>query len=166
MTSFSPIPSYILGTIFTVSGIVSFLSPITEYKTFGFPLPPFSKAASSTTSTALVSTPPAHQLSPYVYAKGIRDLTHGLTFFIFQFQGQEAAIKPSLASFAWRDLWLVFWFGGLVEAGEVRPWNIGALLLCLVVGYLEGFETRAKRAMRSTEYRSGLLNLGKESEAW
>lgn len=53
-----------------------------------------------------------------------------------------------------------------MEAGEVRPWNIGALLLCLVVGYLEGFETRAKRAMRSTEYRSGLLNLGKESEAW
>mgnify|MGYP003662570209 CR=1 FL=1 len=49
-------------------------------------------------------------------------------------RSRSSKSQPSLASFAWRDLWMVFWFGGLVEAGEVRPWNIGALLLCLVVG--------------------------------
>ncbi|KAH7398022.1 hypothetical protein BKA64DRAFT_643137 [Cadophora sp. MPI-SDFR-AT-0126] len=130
MSSFSPIPSYILGTLFTLSGIISFISPSTEYKTFGFPIPSSSPSPSSTISNS--SSPPSHpQISPYVYAKGIRDLTYGLTFFIFQLQGQDSVITAftgivCIAGFV--DGVLVWTFGGGWKGKAVEHWGAVAVL--------------------------------------
>ncbi|PVH68755.1 hypothetical protein DL98DRAFT_662032 [Cadophora sp. DSE1049] len=129
MTSFSPIPSYVLGTFFALSGIISFLSPTTEYKIFGFPLPTTPVAPSPSASSA--STPPTPQISPYVYAKGIRDLTYGLTVFIFQLQGQEPAITTftcivCLAGFV--DGVLVWRFGGGWQGKAMDHWGAVTVL--------------------------------------
>ena len=120
MTSFSSIPSYLLGTIFTASGIISFVPPSTEYQTFGFPLPtstsiPIHHLSDTKPPSSARTPPPAPTISPYVYAKGMRDLTYGLTYFIFQLHGQVSAITTftgivCIAGFV--DGLLVWRFGG------------------------------------------------------
>ncbi|KAK0103277.1 hypothetical protein ONS95_005310 [Cadophora gregata] len=128
MTFFSPIPSYILGTLFTLSGIISFISPATEYRTFGLPLTSSNNSKPDSSSSA---SPPSPQISPYVYAKGIRDLTYGFTYFIFQLQGQESAITTftgivCIAGFV--DGILVWRFVGGWKGKAFEHWGAIAVL--------------------------------------
>lgn len=80
--TFSPIPAYVFGTIFTGIGALSLFAPETDYAVFGLPLEPPSPTKPTSTGS----------VSPFVYAKGARDLAFGLTYFALQYRGLEEAV--------------------------------------------------------------------------
>ncbi|KAL1893545.1 hypothetical protein Sste5346_006375 [Sporothrix stenoceras] len=102
--SFSPIPAYVFGTIFTGIGVLSFLAPETDYAVFGLPLEGASPAS-----------PTKGGVSPFVYAKGARDLAFGFTYFALQYRGLEEAVtifSAVLCTVALMDGAIVSKFGG------------------------------------------------------
>lgn len=87
----SPIPSYVLGSVFIGFGILGIVSPKKDYEVFGLPLESPSPTP-SLSDEKTVSAPGDGTISPYVYAKGLRDLTYGLLYCRLQAQGHDAAI--------------------------------------------------------------------------
>jgi len=105
MASFSPIPAYLFGSLFIALGTVAIISPQKDYEIFGLPSPPkISNHGNDASAIPPTSSPLLKKssgspdtvgdalVSPYVYAKGIRDVTYGLTYVLLQAQGQEVAI--------------------------------------------------------------------------
>ena len=123
MGSPSPIPSYVIASVFTAFGILPIIAPKTDYEVFGLPLESTS-ATASLSDKKTVSAPGDGAVSPYVYAKGVRDLTYGLTYFLLQSQGQDAAITTfsgivCLTAFA--DGLIVWLYGG--EKLKGKAWG-------------------------------------------
>ncbi|CAK7204004.1 hypothetical protein SEUCBS139899_006755 [Sporothrix eucalyptigena] len=111
--SFSPVPSYVFGTIFTGIGLLSVLAPATDYAVFGLPL-----EASTSSSTGAVS--------PMTYAKGIRDLAFGLTYFGLQYYGLDFAItifSAVLCVVALGDGLVVYKYGGPLSGKAFGHWG-------------------------------------------
>ncbi|KJR90030.1 uncharacterized protein SPSK_06728 [Sporothrix schenckii 1099-18] len=118
--SFSPIPSYVIGTMFLGIGVLSLVAPEADYAVFGLPLEGQAKAktdgaaASSTTGTA----------SPMVLAKGARDLAFGLTYVALQYRGLDEAItvfSAVLCIVALSDGAIVWQYGG--PALKSKAWS-------------------------------------------
>ncbi|RFU25794.1 hypothetical protein B7463_g10547, partial [Scytalidium lignicola] len=91
MSNLSPIPAYIFGGAFTGLGLLSFVAPKADYEIFGLPLessPPGSSSADKKTT----AVPADGIVSPMVYAKGLRNLCFGLTYFALQYKGLDEAV--------------------------------------------------------------------------
>ncbi|CAK7567020.1 MAG: hypothetical protein SEPTF4163_004978 [Sporothrix epigloea] len=80
--SFSPIPSYALGSMFVGIGVLTLVAPTTDYAIFGVPLEPPASGSSSQTGT----------VSPMAYAKGVRDIAFGLTYVGLQYYRLDKAV--------------------------------------------------------------------------
>ncbi|EPE09029.1 integral membrane protein [Ophiostoma piceae UAMH 11346] len=105
--SFSPIPSYIFGSMFTGLGLVSLAAPKLDYQLFGLPL----EAAPASGSTSK----PDGAVSPVMYAKGVRDLAFGLTYFALEYTGLPEAVtvfSAVLCTVALGDGFIVWKHGG------------------------------------------------------
>lgn len=120
MTSFSPIPSYLIATVFTAFGILPFFSPKTDYEVFGLPL----ESSSNLGNKKPTSAPGEGAVSPIVYARGIRDVTYGLAYFLLQSQGNDAAITTFsgiVCVTAFADGLIVWLYGG--EKLKGKAWG-------------------------------------------
>ncbi|CAK7213621.1 hypothetical protein SBRCBS47491_001867 [Sporothrix bragantina] len=126
--SFSPIPSYAFGTMFTGIGFLTLFAPKTDYAVFGVPLePPASTASSSSSSQGTVS--------PMAYAKGVRDFAFGLTYFALQYYGLDDAItifSAILTFVALTDGAIVYKFGGPLQSKAFGHWGGGVLFAAWV----------------------------------
>ncbi|KAL4967036.1 DUF4267 domain-containing protein [Aspergillus stella-maris] len=99
-SAFSPLPTYIVGTLCIALGVNAFIFPEKEYPRFGLPLEPpapasESASASSTDSTSSITTndiQPRGTVSPLIYIKSVREITYGLALIALQRQGQEKAV--------------------------------------------------------------------------
>ncbi|KAH7241590.1 hypothetical protein BKA59DRAFT_478853 [Fusarium tricinctum] len=80
MTTFSSIPSYILGGACVGRGIMALFSPRKEYGHVGLLLEP----SRNTNETGAVS--------PLMYFKGLREISYGLTLMALQWQSNESAV--------------------------------------------------------------------------
>ncbi|OOF94010.1 hypothetical protein ASPCADRAFT_209253 [Aspergillus carbonarius ITEM 5010] len=109
MTTFSPVPAYVLGTLILALGIHAIARPGPEYPRFGLP---FESAAAVSTRT---KHPPPGAVSPLMYLKGIRESSYGLALIALQYQGQDTALTTFaaiLALTALADGLLVWTHGG------------------------------------------------------
>ncbi|PWY75998.1 hypothetical protein BO94DRAFT_473795 [Aspergillus sclerotioniger CBS 115572] len=110
MTTFSPIPAYVLGTLILALGTNAIGRPGPEYPRFGLP---FEHAA--TVPTHANHSPPPGAVSPLMYLKGIRETSYGLALIALQYQGQDTALTTFaaiLALTAFADGLLVWRHGG------------------------------------------------------
>ncbi|KAH7139671.1 hypothetical protein B0J13DRAFT_66556 [Dactylonectria estremocensis] len=118
MTTFSPIPAYILGTACASRGVMALLSPREEYHHMGLPLE--SHAAASPSSTIGNSG----SASPLMYFKGIREISYGLMMVALQRQRNEAALTTVAAVLAvvrFGDGLVVWLYGG--EKLRYKAWG-------------------------------------------
>lgn len=106
MSAFSPIPSYVFGTMFTGIGALSLVAPEADYAVFGLPLEPAAKPGANTLTGSV---------SPMIYAKGARELAFGLTYFALQYRGLDEAVtlfSAALCLVALLDGAIVWRYGG------------------------------------------------------
>ncbi|RGP75032.1 hypothetical protein FLONG3_5868 [Fusarium longipes] len=80
MTTFSCIPSHVLGAACVGRGIMALFSPRAEYGHMGILLEP-GKIPSE-----------AGSVSPLMYFKAIREISYGATLMALQWQGSESAV--------------------------------------------------------------------------
>jgi hypothetical protein len=71
----SPIPSYLIGTVFLSFGVLPFFSAVKDYEMFGLPL----RQEASAPTTGKSDKQAKGTVSPLAYARGVRDATYGLT---------------------------------------------------------------------------------------
>ncbi|KAH6685472.1 hypothetical protein F5X68DRAFT_210202 [Plectosphaerella plurivora] len=94
MTTFSPIPAYVLGGACVGRGLMALAYPRQEYAHVGLPLetptPPINDRAVSSDATA----------SPLMYFKGIRELVIGTTLVALQLQRNQDAVTTFAAIMA------------------------------------------------------------------
>lgn len=131
MATFSPIPSYLLGTLCLALGLNSILRPSNEYPRFGIPFETStSRKPSKPSSTNSAS---ADCISPLIHLKGIRETSYGLALIALQYQGQEVAVTTIAAICAFAGLGdsLVVWKYG---NEEYRSKAMGHLLAFLGFG--------------------------------
>ncbi|CAK7233964.1 hypothetical protein SCUCBS95973_008774 [Sporothrix curviconia] len=105
--SFSPIPSYAFGTMFTGIGFLTLIAPAVDYAVFGVPLEPPASASPADKGKGTVS--------PMAYAKGARDFAFGLTYYALQYYGLDQAItvfSAVLCFVALADGAIVYTYGG------------------------------------------------------
>jgi Domain of unknown function (DUF4267) len=136
----SPIPSYVLGGVFVAFGLLPFFSLKKDHEAFGLPLESPSSSSSSTLSGLSDSdkkavTAPAPRdvvVRPYAYARGIRDVTYGLAYWLLQAQGHDDAVTifsgiVCLTAFA--DGLIVWLYGG--ERLRGKAWGHWSTLIGL-----------------------------------
>lgn len=115
MTTFSGIPSYVLGAACVGRGVMGLLSPRNEYGHVGLPLEPH---ATTTPATGLDGA------SPLMYFKGIREVSYGAALMALQHQGDESAVTTFAAILSLvrlGDGLVVWWNGG--EKLRSRAWG-------------------------------------------
>ncbi|KAF0643413.1 hypothetical protein FPSE5266_05199 [Fusarium pseudograminearum] len=102
MTTFSSIPSYVLGAACVSRGTMALLSPRAEYGHVGLLLEP-GKTPSET-----------GYVSPLMYFKGIREMSYGMTLVALQWQGNESAVTAfsAILSIVRIGDGLVVWLNG------------------------------------------------------
>ncbi|KAJ5690478.1 hypothetical protein N7462_004870 [Penicillium macrosclerotiorum] len=111
MSTFSPTPSYLLGSLSLAIGLHCLLRPSDEYHRFGIPLE--NTASISNPDTKSLTT--SGTLSVLMYLKGIREISYGLALIALQFWELELAVTLiatilSLASLG--DGFVVWSYGG------------------------------------------------------
>ncbi|PLB52128.1 hypothetical protein P170DRAFT_472037 [Aspergillus steynii IBT 23096] len=111
-TTFSPLPSYLLGALCLVLGLNSFLRPSNEYPRFGLPFE--SAPARKPSKPTNGANANANCISPLIHLKGIRETSYGLALIALQLQRQETAVTTMAAICA---------FAGLGDA--VVVWRFG-----------------------------------------
>ncbi|KAM5354454.1 hypothetical protein ACJ41O_001103 [Fusarium nematophilum] len=92
MTTFSSIPSYLLGSACLARGLMALSSPRKEYAHVGLPLespPPTAHQHGSDGTNGVAS--------PLMYFKGLREISYGLTLVALQRQGNEAGVTTFAA---------------------------------------------------------------------
>ncbi|RSL56267.1 hypothetical protein CEP53_006851 [Fusarium sp. AF-6] len=112
MTTFSSIPSYVLGGACVGRGLMALYSPRKEYGHVSLPL-----ESSATHLTGLE----AGGVSPLMYFKGLREISYGLTLMELQRQGNEDAVTTfaAILSIVRIGDGLVVWLKG----GEELKWR-------------------------------------------
>ncbi|KAL4935596.1 hypothetical protein BDV06DRAFT_206705, partial [Aspergillus oleicola] len=127
MSTFSSLPTYLIGALCLALGISGFIRPETEYPRFGLPLEP---PASTTPSTPTTSTNNIERergtVSPLIYIKSIREITYGLALIFLQYQGQEKAITTLAGIFSLAGLgdgFVVWIFGGEEKWTAFNHWG-------------------------------------------
>ncbi len=101
--AFSPIPAYVFGTMFAGIGILSIAAPAADYDVYGLPLEPPTKGSA------------AGSVSPMIYAKAVRELAFGLTYFALQYHELDRAVtifSAALCLVALADGVVVWLHGG------------------------------------------------------
>ncbi|KAF7553543.1 hypothetical protein G7Z17_g3570 [Cylindrodendrum hubeiense] len=101
MNRFSLLPAYMVGFPLVFTGLFALRNPLAAHSLFGVPSP----------------SPPATttKISPFVYAKAVRDVALGLTCLGLQSQGNENGVTAILAGAMFVGLgdgWIVWCFGG------------------------------------------------------
>ena len=127
MTTYSPIPAYLLGTACIGRGVMAILAPRDEYAHMGLSLEPAHAPVNHTTSTkpdSSFSTTSLGSVSPLMYIKGIREITFGLTLNVLQHQGQHVAVTlfASILCFTRLADGAVVWLRGGREL-RYRAWG-------------------------------------------
>ncbi|KAF4976035.1 hypothetical protein FZEAL_7253 [Fusarium zealandicum] len=112
MTTFSSIPSYVLGAACFGRGAMAILSPRKEYGHVGLLL-----ESSRTHQSGFESG----SVSPLMYFKGLREISYGLALVVLQKQGNESGITTFAAvlSLVRFGDGLVVWMNG----GEALRWR-------------------------------------------
>ncbi|KAL4732296.1 hypothetical protein ACLX1H_001307 [Fusarium chlamydosporum] len=102
MTTFSSIPSHILGAACVGRGVMALFSPRAEYGHVGLLLEP-SKTLNE-----------AGSISPLMYFKGLREISYGMTLMALQLQGNESAVTTfsAILSIVRIGDGLVVWMNG------------------------------------------------------
>jgi hypothetical protein len=143
------IPAYLLGTAFLGLGLQGLRAPETAYATFGLPAPPpppKPEHPGNITTRATILTPQQAAraaASPFVHAKAARDLTFGILYLVFQYQGDERAVNTLMAAMTLvggLDGTIVWVFGG--EELRDKAWAhwagsvaLGAWAVTRIMGY-------------------------------
>lgn len=132
MNGFSPIHSYVFGTVSVGLGLHALLRPRQEYTRFGLPLEPSgpsptntSPISKDTTGSSSGSSGDAGQASlslsgedgsasPLMYLKSTREASYGLALIALQYQGNSAGVTVVAGTMALAALGdgLVVWFHG------------------------------------------------------
>jgi hypothetical protein len=105
MDRFSPLPAYIVGVPLVFTGLFALRDPLAAHTLFGVPSP--SSSPSPTANN--------NNISPFVYAKAVRDMALGLTCLGLHLQGNETGVTAILAAAVFTGLgdgWIVWCFGG------------------------------------------------------
>lgn len=122
-TTFVPLPSYLLGALVLLLGLYVLLRPAEEYSRFGLPHEP----------TAIQSNPDGKPpsgvaISPFVYLKGLREITYGLALMALQWWGQDTAVTILLGVLSLAALGdgLVVWIHGgkTLQRRAFRHWTM------------------------------------------
>ncbi|CEL01501.1 hypothetical protein ASPCAL01083 [Aspergillus calidoustus] len=139
MATFSPLPTYLIGTLCLTLGVNGLFRPEAEYPRFGLPLEPppalttttTTRSGTSNRSTSL-SGPPSPTatstgtVSPLIYLKSIREITYGLALLALQYQGEERAITTLAAVISLAGLgdgFVVWAFGGERRGTALNHWG-------------------------------------------
>lgn len=131
MDAFSPSTTYFVGLGSLGLALHAFLRPRDEYPRFGLPLAPARDANTKAGPAGQVPAP--GPVSPFIYVKGLRELSYGLLLIALQRQGDVAGVTTVLgvaAAVALGD-GLVVWFHG---GGELRHRAAGHWGGCLLLG--------------------------------
>jgi hypothetical protein len=109
------LPSYVIGTCFVTAGLAGFAFPNSLYESFGLPLKPSPSPQPAEQPTEDSAEPADAAVSPFLYAKSIRDVSCGLTFLLLGATGntdgvQMLAYTVYLTGAA--DGWVVWRYGG------------------------------------------------------
>ncbi|KPM40538.1 hypothetical protein AK830_g6027 [Neonectria ditissima] len=94
MTTFSSIPSYVLGSACFGRGVMAILSPRKEYGHVGLQL---EHSAAITPKSTRPDPTNSGLVSPLMYFKGIREISYGLALMALQWQGNEEAVTTFAA---------------------------------------------------------------------
>ncbi|KAH8430767.1 DUF4267 domain-containing protein [Aspergillus melleus] len=116
-SSFSPIPSYLLGALCLALGLNSILRPSNEYPRFGLPFESGPAGTARKPSKPTKPTTGANDacVSPLIHLKGIRETSYGLALIALQYQGQDVAVTTIAAICALAGLgdgFVVWKYGG------------------------------------------------------
>lgn len=76
----SPVPAYLLGVPLVFVGLSALRKPVPAHEMFGVP-----------------STVPKDGVSPFLYAKALRDVALGLACLGLQYQGNDSAVTAIMA---------------------------------------------------------------------
>ncbi|KAF7551411.1 hypothetical protein G7Z17_g5012 [Cylindrodendrum hubeiense] len=121
MTTFSPIPAYVLGAACFGRGVMAVFSPREEYSHVGLPL---ESHAAASLPEAVDGESISGSTSPLMYFKGIREVSYGLTMMALQRQGHEDALSTVAAILTlvrFGDGLVVWLYGG--EKLRFRAWG-------------------------------------------
>lgn len=128
MSTFAPLPSYLLGTLVLFLGLYVLVRPAEEYRRFGLPLEPI--------ATRINPNGKPLTISPFVYLKGIREITYGLAVMALQWWEQEKAVTLilGLLSLAALGDGMVVWVHGgtSLQRKAFRHWTmfLGLAVCC------------------------------------
>jgi len=123
MAPLSPIPAYVLGVPLVVVGLYGLRKPLAAHDLFGVPSPVGTSEPSPDKTHPAASAPRA-TVSPFVYAKSVRDLTLGAITLGLQYQGNDRAVTTVVGACcltALADGAIVWWFGG--EKYRAKAWG-------------------------------------------
>lgn len=107
--------SYFLGTCFVATGLVGFAFPNKLYESFGLPLQQSPSSQTTQTSTGEIDPQADSAVSPFLYAKAIRDVSCGLTFLLLGATGNDEGVRLfayTVYLIGAADGWVVWRFGG------------------------------------------------------
>jgi hypothetical protein len=123
--------AYFMGTASATVGLLSFLAPQQAADVFGVPFGPSTSSSSPTLSPSNSAT------IAFLAAKGARDLTLGITYFVLGYQGNSSAVGVLMFAHA---------LTGAVDAGLVskfgiakKAWGHGIGTLGIVLWLMGGF---------------------------
>ncbi|KAL3440068.1 hypothetical protein BJX65DRAFT_291208 [Aspergillus insuetus] len=136
MSTFSPLPTYCIGTLCLALGVNGLFRPEAEYPRFGLPLeqPASTNTTTTASSSRSTSTRPSPSptgnstgtVSPLIYLKSIREITYGLALVALQYEGEERAITTLAAVISLAGLgdgFVVWNFGGERKGTALNHWG-------------------------------------------
>lgn len=120
-------PAFAVGTPLIFTGLYALRDPLASYRLFGVPSP---SPRSSTTNTK------SNNVSPFVYAKAVRDLALGLTGIGLHIYGDQAGVTALLAATVFTGLgdgWVVWCCGGELKQKAWEHWIPTVVILAPLV---------------------------------
>lgn len=123
MAPLSPVPVYLVGVPMIVVGLYGLRKPVAAHELFGVSSTLGVSERSPDTSPPAASAP-SPAVSPFVYAKSVRDLTLGVITLGLQYQGNHRAVTTVVGACCLTGLAdgaIVWWLGG--ENNRTKAWG-------------------------------------------
>ncbi|KAI5463595.1 hypothetical protein BGZ63DRAFT_381804 [Mariannaea sp. PMI_226] len=113
MANYSSISVYCVGAPLVFTGLSALRNPLAAHSLFGVPSP--QEQASLHQQPASGDSSLSSPMSPFVYAKAVRDVALGLTCLGLQYLGNNQGVTVMLAGIVFTGLcdgWIVWTLGG------------------------------------------------------